>query len=661
MLFRLSVALRAFSTCLFPFLLSAQTTYTLSSPNSALRLTIETKPGLNWQLHLRDQPLTVPAPLSMTFAGTGTLGPGAEVIRSETAATDVVRRPDVWQKSSAVRDNFNELTLTFRGDWGVTFRAYNEGVAYRFFTNFKGKVTVMDETYAFRPAVCWSFYFPEEDGFYSHNERIARRVYPAELNENRLASLATLVEVENGVKILLTETDLRDYPGLWLMGTAGKKGNLRGTFPRNPKFTVELTNRDLQPTDREPTLALTDGARSYPWRLFLVAEKDADLLANQMPWLLAEPSRLKDASWIRPGKVSWDWWSNLNLYGVDFRAGINTTTYQYFVDFAVENGLEYIILDEGWSETGNLNLVNKDLDMDELAAYAKSKNVGLILWVTWTTIDKQFDEVLPNLKKWGIAGLKIDFMQRDDQEAVNFYWRMAEKAAANRLLLDFHGAHKPAGLQRTYPNVLSFEGVYGLENAKWDAKKQIDPEHDVTLPFVRQVAGPMDYTPGAMLNYQKAEWSPVWGRPSSMGTRCHELAKYVVFESPLQMLSDSPTHYRKEPECLRFLSAVPAVWEHTVALDGKVGDYVAVARQAPAAKGGLWYIGAMTDWTMRELRIKTDFLPAGEYELETFQDGLNADRCAQDYKRSVTRIKSGDTLRAPMAPGGGFVAILRKL
>jgi alpha-glucosidase len=648
-----------FSLLLSPLFLFAQNpTQTLASPNGKLRLVVETKPSLTWQLYLRNQPLTVAAPLSMTLENVGTLGANPAISRSERNSTDIVRRPDVRQKSATVQDNYTELVLAFKGDWGVAFRLYNEGLAYRFFTNFKGKVTLLDETFAFRPAVCKKIFFPEEDDFYSHNERIAKHLTPGDLTENRLASLPTLVEVENGVKILLTETDLRDYPGLWLTGTAGKNGNLRGTFPRAPKFSVELSDRDLQPTDREPHLAVTEGSRTFPWRLVLVAEKDADLLTNQMPWLLAEPSRLKDASWVRPGKVAWDWWNNWNISGVDFRAGVNTATYKHYVDFAAENGLEYVILDEGWSETGNLLKVVPDLDMDELAAYAKSKNVGLILWVTWTSIDKQFDALLPNLKKWDIKGLKIDFMQRDDQEAVNFYWQMAEKCAANRLLVDYHGAHKPAGLHRTYPNVISFEGVYGLENAKWDTKKQIDPEHNVTLPFIRQVSGPMDYTPGAMLNAQKGDWSPSWSRPVSLGTRCHELAKYIVFESPLQMLSDSPTNYRKEPECLHFLSKVPAVWEKTVALDGKVGDYVLVARQA---ENGLWYVGGMTDWSAREMRFDTDFLPAGDYEMEIYHDGINADRNAQDYKRSVRRIKSGEKLSVKLAPGGGFVAVLRKM
>jgi alpha-glucosidase len=457
--------------------------------------------------------------------------------------------------------------------------------------------------------------------------------------------------------MLVTETDLQDYPGLWMRGAKEKNGNLNGVLPYFPKTTVRTTNRDIQPVDRDYYLAKTKGSRSFPWRLFLVAEKDIQLLNNQMPWLLAEPSRLRNSEWIKPGKVSWDWWNALNLEGVDFRTGVNTETYKYFIDFAAENGLEYVVLDEGWSDTGNL-LLNGIVDMDALAAYAKSKKVGLILWTTWVAIDLGFNDILPYLKKWDIKGLKIDFMQRDDQEMVQFYWRMAEQCARHGLLVDYHGAHKPAGLQRTWPNVISFEGVFGLENCKWDVRKRIDAEHDVTLPFTRQVAGPMDYTPGAMLNYQKSDWSPSFNRPASMGTRCHELAKYIVFESPLQMLSDSPTNYKKEPECLQFLSKVPSVWDKSIPVAGQIGDYVVMARQAA---NGLWYLGAMGDWTGWNLKIDSRFLPAGEYEMEVFEDGPNADRNAQDYKRSVKRIKSGDSMQLGLAQGGGYVAVFRKL
>jgi alpha-glucosidase len=630
----------------------------LVAPGGALRLQIQTSPVLTWQLFLRDMPLTEPAPLSMTVEGVGILGNNVTVLKSEPKSVQRNARPDVRQKSATIPESFNELTLTCKGDWGVVFRAYDEGVAYRFFTTFqKEQVFVTDEVCAFRPAGCKSYLFPEEEGFYSHNERIFQPTAPTDLDETKLASLPLLAEMESGVKMLVTETDLQDYPGLWMRGAKEKNGNLNGVLPYFPKTTVRTTNRDIQPVDRDYYLAKTKGSRSFPWRLFLVAEKDIQLLNNQMPWLLAEPSRLRNSEWIKPGKVSWDWWNALNLEGVDFRTGVNTETYKYFIDFAAENGLEYVVLDEGWSDTGNL-LLNGIVDMDALAAYAKSKKVGLILWTTWVAIDLGFNDILPYLKKWDIKGLKIDFMQRDDQEMVQFYWRMAEQCARHGLLVDYHGAHKPAGLQRTWPNVISFEGVFGLENCKWDVRKRIDAEHDVTLPFTRQVAGPMDYTPGAMLNYQKSDWSPSFNRPASMGTRCHELAKYIVFESPLQMLSDSPTNYKKEPECLQFLSKVPSVWDKSIPVAGQIGDYVVMARQAA---NGLWYLGAMGDWTGWNLKIDSRFLPAGEYEMEVFEDGPNADRNAQDYKRSVKRIKSGDSMQLGLAQGGGYVAVFRKL
>ena len=647
-----------FALCWLPFAALAQPTYTLASPNGALQITLETVPALAWRLDLKGQPLLNLAPIALDIEGAGALGPKPRVLNAERKTVDLVQHPPVHQKSADIPERYNELVINCSGDWGVIFRAYDEGVSYRFFTRFQKdvQVKVLNETYGVQMANGQTVFFPEEEGFYSHNERQYKPYTPNQLDNRKLASLPTLLATESGVKILLTETDLQDYPGLWLRGAGNSR--LQGVFPQYPKYTLRTSDYDIKVSDREPFLAKTSGQRAYPWRLFLVAQRDADLLTNQMPWLLAEPSRLAATDWVRPGKVAWDWWNFLNISGVDFRAGINTATYKYYIDFAAENGLDYIILDEGWSKTGDLLAVNPDLNMDELAAYARQKKVGLILWVTWVAIDAQFDALLPNLKKWDIKGLKVDFMQRDDQIAVNFYWKTAEKAAANHLTLDFHGAHKPAGLHRTWPNVLSFEGVYGLEQSKWDKDKLIGPEHNVTLPFIRNVAGPMDYTPGAMLNYQRDDWWPAFRRPASLGTRCHELAKYVVFESPLQMLADNPTNYRKEPECLRFLAHVPATWEKSVALDGRVGDYVAVARQAA---DNLWYIGAMTDWTARPLSLNLSFLPAGDYEMETYEDGINADRNAQDYRRSVRKVKSGDALPLNMAPGGGFVAVLRKL
>jgi alpha-glucosidase len=393
-----------------------------------------------------------------------------------------------------------------------------------------------------------------------------------------------------------------------------------------------------------------------------VSENDGDLIGNQLPYLLSEPSRLKDANWIKPGKVAWDWWNFNNIYGqdVNFDAGINTATYKYFVDFAAANKLEYIVLDEGWTlTTSDILHVTPDINMEELLAYAKQKNVGVILWVLSVPMEKDMTAALDLFQKWGVKGIKMDFMQRDDQKIVNLCWKVTEECAKRQLLTDLHGTFKPCGLHRTYPNLLTSEGVYGLENCKWDSTtKSIGPEHNVTIPFTRMSAGPMDYTPGAMLNYGlKEEWTSSWNRPASMGTRCHELAKYVVYESPLQMLADNPTHYKKEPESLGFISKVPSVWDKTVVLPSKVGDFVAVARQAG---DGSWYVGAMTDWTERPMAINTTFLPTGNYELEIFEDGRNANRNAQDYTRNVKAFKSGDVLNVKLASGGGMVAVFRK-
>jgi alpha-glucosidase len=373
-----------------------------------------------------------------------------------------------------------------------------------------------------------------------------------------------------------------------------------------------------------------------------------------MVFKLAKECQLKNTAWIKPGKVAWDWWNANNVYGVNFKSGINTATYKYYVDFASRYGIEYIILDEGWSKTTDLFAVNPDINIDELLKYAKSKNVGVILWVVWKTLDNQLQQALDQFEKWGVRGIKVDFMQRDDQLMVNYYWKVAEEAAKRHLLVDFHGSYKPDGLSRTYPNVLTREGVRGLEQSK--GSMYPTPEHNVTIPFIRMLAGGMDYTPGAMINAQLRDFRPINDRPMSMGTRCHQLAMYVVFESPLQMLCDNPTNYLKEPECMQFLSKVPSVWDETIPLDCKVADYVMVARK----RGTVWYVGAMTDWTPRTLSVDFSFLPAGVYSATIYQDGVNANRVGNDYKRIVKQIKNTDKMQINLAPGGGWVARIVK-
>jgi alpha-glucosidase len=369
-----------------------------------------------------------------------------------------------------------------------------------------------------------------------------------------------------------------------------------------------------------------------------------------MIYRLASPSKINNASWIKPGKVAWDWWNALNIYGVDFQSGVNTETYKYYIDFASEHGIEYVILDEGWYKAGNLLDVNPEINLSEIIDYGNQKNVGIILWVIWKTLDDQWNDAFNMFDSLKIKGIKVDFMQRDDQWMVNYYERVAKEAAKRELLVDFHGAYKPTGLLRTYPNVISSEGVMGNEWNKWS--ENITPEHTMTIPFIRMLAGPMDFTPGGMLNATKEDFKIVFDRPMTQGTRCRQLAMYVVYESPLQMLCDNPSNYLKESECLDFLSAVPTVWDTTIVLDAKVSDYVLIARRS----GNEWFIGAMTDLAPRNLTLNCSFLKDGDYNIEFYRDGVNAVRYAGDYKKVKSEISASDKLKLHLAPGGGWAA-----
>jgi alpha-glucosidase len=466
----------------------------------------------------------------------------------------------------------------------------------------------------------------------------------------RFCSLPALVESPAGTKILLTESSLEDYPGMWLTGPG--HSTLTPVFPAYPKTEEQTRDRDVKVTERYDYIARTSGPRTFPWRILMITQNDGELITNQMPWLLSPPCRIEDPSWIKPGKVAWDWWNANNIYGVDFKSGINTETYNYYIDFAAAYGIEYIILDEGWYVLGDLLDVNPEIDVEEIVRYGTEKNVGVILWVIWKTLDDQMGEALDQFQDWGVKGIKVDFLQRDDQPMVNFYWKIAREAASRHLLVDFHGAYKPSGLNRAWPNVLTSEGVRGLEWNKWS--DVITPEHDVTLPFIRMAAGPMDFTPGAMLNAQQKQFHAVFDRPVSQGTRCHQLAMYVVYESPLQMLADSPSNYMNEPECMEFLSEVPSVWDETIVLEAKTGDYVLLARR----NGGKWFLGGMTDWTPREFTLDLSFLPKGKYDLELYEDGVNSIRYAGDFVKTSGQLSLNDPLKVRMFPGGGMAAVL---
>jgi len=456
------------------------------------------------------------------------------------------------------------------------------------------------------------------------------------------------VDVGEGAKVAIAESDLDDYPGLWLRGTGGN--GLAGAFPPYPLKENLTSDRDYRVVESADYIAATAGTRAFPWRVIGIADKDGDLLTNQIVYLLEKPSMVQDTSWIKPGKVAWDWWNANNVYGVDFKAGVNTETYKYYIDFAAKYGIPYIILDEGWYKLGNVLDVVPEINMEELAAYAKQKNVGIILWVVWKTLDDQLIPALDLFQKWGVKGIKVDFMQRSDQVLIDYFYKVSRECAKRKMLVDFHGDQKPATMTRTWPNLISTEGVRGMEWSKWSADSE--PKHNVTLPFTRMFLGPMDYTPGAMRNATKLTFAPLFGQPMALGTRCHQLAMYVVFESPLQMLSDSPSNYLREPEIMDFLGPVPSEWDETKVLDAKIAEYVAVARR----NGRDWYVGAMTDWTARNLEIDLSFLPEGNFTMEAYQDGINADRNASDYKKTTLAVNRNTKLKLSLASGGGWAA-----
>lgn len=629
--------------------------YSVSSPNGSNKIEVFIEEAITYQVSHKDQLILDKSPISITLDGKK-LGQNPSIKNDKTRSVDQTIKPVVKVKRAEIRDNYNELELIFSGKYGVIFRAYNEGVAYRITTSLKGELPVDQEEVVFNFTADHSASFPMADGFYTHYERNYTGKTINNLSSEEMSCLPVLLHLDNGVKVVITEADLYNYPGFYL-----KKGSaansLEGTFPYYPKSYDQKSDRDVVPIEREDYLAKVLGTRKFPWRLMVISDEDKELIETELVFQLSTELQLEDVSWIRPGKVAWDWYNANNIFGVEFESGINTDTYKYYIDFASKYGLEYIILDEGWYDITTNDLLHPvpDINMTELVAYGAEKNVSLILWVTWKALEDQFTQALNQFQDWDIKGIKVDFMQRDDQWMVEYYERVAKATAERKMLVDFHGSYKPSGLRRAYPNVISREGLKGLEQHKWEGQFA-NPENDLEILFIRMLAGPIDYTPGAMENAQKHNYQPIFQRPMSLGTRCHQLAMYVAFESPLQMLADSPSKYLKEPECMEFLSVVPSIWDDTKVLDAKYGDYAVIARR----NGNDWYVGAMTDWEKRDLEVDFSFLGEGDYTVDLYQDGINAERYGADYKKVTRTIRSTDKLNIHLASGGGWAARIYK-
>lgn len=643
--------------------LSAQSgMYRLLSPDHQLAIVIATGQEVSWAVMKNNTQVLLPSKIALELGNGEVLGSHAVVRKSSKISVDHSFTTAFYKKSS-VTDQCNELTLNFAGNYSLVFRAYNDGVAYRFITKRKGELTIKNETVSFHFPADHSGLFPliqeyrvPGDPFMCSFESLYRKMSISQFPVDTLAFLPALINLGEGKKLAILEADLEDYPGMFLQPEKGSLNSLQGAFAGYPAKESLFQNKLNAKVDgRENFIARVDGRHSFPWRVLLLSNSDKELLNNDMVQKLASPSRVSDISWIHPGKVAWDWWNDWNISHVNFKAGVNTETYKYYIDFAAENKLEYIILDEGWSNDTSLLEVSPAIDLESIVSYGKSRNVGVILWSTMYAAAKNTDSLFAHYSRMGIKGFKIDFLDRDDQQMVKRVYAVSAKAARYKLMLDYHGMYKPSGLQRTYPNVVNCEGVRGLENYKWSSETSV-PEYDAQIPFIRMLAGPMDYTPGAMRNANKSAFRPINSMPMSLGTRCHQLAMYTLYEAPLQMLSDNPTAYRRDSICTNFIAGFPTVFDETVAIDGTVGEFAAVARR----KGTTWYIGALNNWTARDLDILLSFLGEGDYEAEIFSDGVNAERDGTDYRREILSVQKTTSLKLHMAAGGGWAAILRR-
>ncbi len=659
---------------------------TLYSPNRQIFVEIDGSSGqLQYTVYTVGLPFLKNCDIGMELDNGTILGRNPKVTKIERRSVNQEIDAPFYRKSK-VKDQYNELKISFKGNFQVIFRAYNSGIAYRFVTKMKDSIVVKHEIAEFnfvnfngdiRAHIPYVNRKPAENGDFSEQfctsfENTYADTLLRDMEDNRLAFLPLLVREsyfdrrENDLRYLdslrrrfavITEADLHDYPGMYLKHTEGN--SMIGYFAPLPKTWEQGGHNNLQYVvkERENYIAKTAGTRNFPWRVIAITTEDKDLADNDLVYLLSEPSKVADISWIKPGKVAWDWWNNWNIWGVDFKAGINNETYKYYIDFAADKGIEYVILDEGWAVNKQADLfqVVPEIDLPMLVKYAESKGVGIVLWAGYAAMDKEMERVCKHYSEMGVKGFKVDFMDRDDQIVVNFYERMAAIAAKYHLFIDFHGAYKPTGLSRTYPNVLNYEGVFGLEQCKWADSKTDMVKYEVTIPFIRMLAGPMDFTQGAMRNGAYWCYFPSWNEPMSQGTRCRQLAEYMVFDAPFAMLCDAPTAYMQEPECTDFIAKVPTVWDETRILDGRVGEFIVSAKR----KGDTWYIGAITDWNARTVEIDLKALGITSGTVTMFVDGPNAHRKGVDYQKKTVTVPADGKLKMELAPGGGTAITVR--
>lgn len=625
--------------------------YTLSSPDGGLKVEISTGDGLSYRIMHENDTILSHSNIGLVLADGTLVGKSSRVTRE--------RRKKIEDKVESPFYRFkefvavcNELDLKLQGGFGVTFRAYNDGVAYRFYTTVTSEVTVKDEVAEFNFPQDYTAYLPYTTNDKQPMAMAFQNVYditPLSKAQPKLAFLPVTVDC-GSVKLTLLESDLEAYPGMFVQSQQGKYG-LKGVFAPYPAKTDFYPWRKQEyVTETTDFISRSRGSRSYPWRVLAITEKDTDMPVNNLVYALASPNRIGDTSWVKTGKVAWDWWNDWNLKGVPFKAGINMDTYKYYIDFASRNGIEFIVLDEGWYDpkSGDMLTVIPELDLPELIAYGKSKGVEIVLWTVFNVLDSQLEAACKKYADMGIKGFKVDFLDRDDQTAVEMVYRIAEMTARYKLTLDLHGIYKPTGINRTYPHIINFESVFGMEEVKWTDIKNNMPLYDVTFPYIRMMAGPVDYTPGAMRNATKADWRAMYSTPASMGTRCHQLAAYIVHDSPFTMLCDAPTNYLNEQECVDFITSLPVETDSTFIASGELGKYIVTVRK----KDVNWYVGGMTNWDRRDVELDFSFLPEGvRYMATLFVDGINADKQAEDYRMEKRIVDRESRMKLHLASG----------
>lgn len=667
--------MRNFFPVLF-LLLSLQTaalgkekTCTIQSPDGRLELTVTCGERIVYNVRTENERVVSSDGVALELADGRTWGLSSHVKRVQHYLLDE-QVPAPFYKRSQVADRCNGLLVEFREGFALEFRLYDDGMAYRFLSRTDDEVTLRGERAPFlfpegstavvpyvRDTPQQHEGLPFGEQFMQSFENTYTETSLSAMDSTRLAFLPLLVRTPGGERVCITDADLESYPGMFLRRAAADR--LEGVFAPCPRRIVAGGYDRMQGVveEYEPYIARIAARQTLPWRAMALVRNDAELAQTDLVWRLASPCRLDNISWIEPGKAAWEWWNGWGLYGVDFEAGINQRTYEYYIDFAAANGLRYVVMDDGWSAGHHRPFETAgDIDLPALVAYGAERGVGLILWIGYLPFAGQMEELCAHYSKMGIRGFKVDFMDRDDQLLTDFVYEAARTAARYGLLLDLHGIYKPTGVQRTYPNVINFEGVHGLEQVKWSPVEVDQVTYDVTMPFIRMMAGPVDYTQGAMRNAVRENFRPVNGEPMSQGTRCRQLAQYVVYDAPLSMLCDAPSQYEREEECLRFIAGVPTVWDQTRVLEGEVGHCIVTARRS----GEVWYVGGMTGWEARTVHLDLSFLPEGTYDVELFRDGANARRIARDYRREVLTLDASEGLDVELAPGGGFAARIVK-